>query len=360
MENYTYIRALEAEITAEAKAKGLKQAVADYLQDVEEQLPDETFPSGLNVADTVEIIFQTAENYVGTRIAQQNAGKVLTVEDVRSKIGENLSGLTMNQAKAYLVQLQLVYKCFAADGLNSEQLTEEYEAILASVAGKGLQEQVDELVDTLDVEQANRFLDVLDDRQQEVTDTEAVQDIAAKLSAEYAAFENVVIRGAVIYGEAVLGNIEEMDPAVNSGIVTAQAAAYTDAAVVASKMESGEITEEEAEEVLGRIGTALAAALAIAVFVFMLYGSYVVAMHTGYWVLNQGANALIATVISDIVLCLCGGAVFYEGVRDDDDDLYSTIYNAILHLKKWWNAHVAERYPSLYICSHIYCEEQFD
>lgn len=344
MSDYTNIVHVEARLAAETQKKGLKDTITAYLNDIAAQRPDGKLPNGMSVECAAESIIRTAEGYVNTRYAQQATGTALTADEVRGKIAENLKDMTMEQAVAYLSHLQLVYKHFAPDaltGVTAEDLKMEYEQILGNAEGKSLQQQVDELVEALDVEQTNRFLNAVDD---ELVQQEAVEGTIEKIQAEYATCESAAIRGAAIYGEAVQGNIEGIAPSVDPGTVTAEAAAYTDAAAVATKLENDEITEEEAEKQLGWIGTALAVAMALAWMALLIYGGYELAIIAGQFALKHGAEKTFASVIAGIVFFVCDYTALGEFEKQ-----YPVMCHAVVKMKKAWNKHIGSRLPKLQI-----------
>ncbi len=344
MKLYKNVTVIENKLAAETQKDGLKNAIVAHLDEIAAQQYDGKLPNGMSVECAAESIIKTAEGYINARDAQQAAGIEFTADEVRSKIAENLKNMTMEQAVAYLSHLKLIYRHFVADSDNEvteESLKNEYEQILAKAEGKSLPEQVDELVDTLDVERASWFMNAVND---DLVQQESIEGTVEKIQAERATFETAAIRGAAIYGEAVNGNIEDMSPMVDPGTVTAEAAAYTDAAFVAAQVENGEITEEEGEKQLGWIGKALAIAMAVAWVALLMYGGYELALIAGRYALKFGANTKVASVVAGVVLFMCNYTALGEFEKQ-----YPAMCRAVIKMKGMWNKHIGVHFPNMRI-----------
>lgn len=342
MKMYKNIADIEAKLAAQTRQDGLKNAIGTYLDEIAAQRPDGRLPNGMCAEEAAESILRTAESYIYARDTQQAAGAELTAKEVRAGIAENLKTMTMEQAVAYLSQLKLVYRHFAVDSdndLTEDDLKAEYRQLLAEAEGKPLPEQVDELVDGLDVARTSWFLNAVKD---DLLQQEAIEGTVERIQAERATLETVAIRGVAIYAEAVNGNIEGLSPEVDPGMVTAEVAAYTDAASVAAQVENGEITEEEGEKQLGWIGKALALAMAVAWAALLVYGGFELAAIAYSHILVLNADVKVASLIADAVFLVCS----YIAVGDFGE-YYTAMRRAVMKMKELWNKHIAPRLSDL-------------
>lgn len=342
MKLYKNVADIEEKLAAQTRQNGLKRAIGAHLDQIAAQRPDGKLPNGMSAEGATESIIRTAESYISARDTQQAAGTELTAEEVRASIAENLKTMTMEQAVAYLSHLKLVYRHFAVDSdndLTEEGLKAEYQQLLAEAEGKPLPEQVDALVDSLDVERAGWFLNAVNDDSMQ---QETIEGTVEKLQAERATLETAAIRGAAIYGEAVNGNLEDMSPEVDPGTVTAEAAAYTDAAAVAAQVENGEITEEEGEKQLGWIGKALALALAVAWAAFLFYGGLELGLTTYSYLLLVNADKKLASLIANVVILACS----YIAMGNLEDYCVA-MRRAVMKMKELWNKHIGTRLSNM-------------
>lgn len=243
-------------IRENAKNVGIREATTQYLAQIAENLPDGKLPNGYTAEQAADEILSTCVTYTDARDAK------ITKDDLHEMIAKHCRDMTSEQAAEYLAGIHFFYNNLGKPPLDSsEQIASEIRRMARTGYDGSLEEHIDHLLDSLDpltMPSVFGFVHQLDENKAEVADGTFV---SVRLMLHLDAQENALYATAY-YGEVVQGNVEDMPPETNPGVVAAGTCAAADAAKVSQDALSGVITAEEAEEQLNLIERAFMAALA--------------------------------------------------------------------------------------------------
>ena len=314
----------------EAQATNLKTAITNYMSVLAANNPENRLPNGMTAEQAAESVINGAEYYVRIRNRQldsKEAGMELTVEEVRGQIAEQLQNMTVEQGIQYVAMLKMMYRYFMpAEEVDVQQAVKEYQQMTQFYGDKRPEEQLDDLIDSLELSDLHSVLHFAEGISVDIKagqfDDQAFSLIQKAVS-NYMEVEDVVICGAVMYGEAVKGNVTNLSPQADPGVVTVVSAAYLDAMQTCTK-------QELAQELYGRLsafGKLLASGLTVATAMCVIGMAFTAAPEIGVLLASLGASEAIAD--AGAVLFFLGVSLTQLPMSDDYKIAYSGLIGGV-------------------------------
>lgn len=314
-----------AALKTEARTTNLKTAVTNYMSVLAAGFSDNLLPNGMTAEQAAESVINGAECYVNFREqAEEGTPMELTADAVRARIAEQLKNMTVEQGIRYVAMLKVMYRYFMpADGVGQEDAVTEYQRIVQENSHRAPEEQLDDLMESLDSSDFNSILHFAEhvSVKEVAAQPNAQVQMVIQLAAEnYLEVEDAVVCGAVMYGETVRGHVGDMRPEADPGVVTVVTSAYFDALHMAAK----DMTVEEIYGSLSMLGKVLASALTVATAMMVIFWAYTLAPELVVILANLGVSQEIAKAL---------GLVFFLGVGASQvvkADQYKLEYSSLI------------------------------